>query len=220
MSINAQKLLTELAKRSWSGFNPEDMNFNSEDSDRAKAELNAAVRYLINLDDFPFRAKHESFIAIKNIAQYDLPDGQISNIYNENTLDQLQFITNVEEQDQKEKGTPRGFWVDFENPNPYLRLFPIPDAKYRYKVVYNQYKPVMGANGDTKFEFENADDFINMPQNLEYLFMDCLILRAMITNNKDKDDENYLPTITEFNEAWNVFKKAAKPIKKNYKVVW
>jgi hypothetical protein len=50
-----------------------------------------------------------------------------------------------------------------------------------------------------------------MPDSIAPLFMDCLVLRTMITNNKDEQDENYRPTINEFWEHWNLFKKACKP---------
>ena len=71
-----------------------------------------------------------------------------------------------------------------------------------------------------KYKFENANDYINMPENIVDLFKDCLILRTIITNMKDEQDENYRPTIEEFNEAWRVFLRACKPKKVNNKVVW
>ena len=48
MAVTAQRLLDELGRRAWSGFNADDMEFSSEDSLQAKTELNAAMRYLVN----------------------------------------------------------------------------------------------------------------------------------------------------------------------------
>ena len=82
--------------------------------------------------------------------------------------------------------------------------------------------------GTLKFEFENADDYLNLPLmtddskrfTLEYLFMDCLVLKTMEQNNKDQEDENYQPTINEFNERWKVFKKKSKLVKVSPRIVW
>lgn len=220
MPITAQRLLTELGNRAWSGFNADDMVFASEDSKQARTELNFALRYLINLSDFPFRAKEKNVIATSGSTTFKLPDGQITSIYAPDTLERLTFIGDSTQYDKLVKGKPTAYWIETKNPVQKIRLYPIPDKTYKYQVVYNQYKPIIGADGLTKFEFESADDYINMPENLEYLFMDCLVLRTIITNNKDEQDENYRPTINEFNEAWKVFIKACKPAKIQNRVVW
>lgn len=220
MPITAQRILTELGRRAWSGFNADDMIFDNDDSLQARAELNAALRYLVNFSDFPFRAKEQNIKTSVNKPNYSSVEGQISGIYNTNTLEQLAFIGNSEQYDKSIKGKPSAYWIDYKNPNQNIRLYPIPDEIYNYKIVYNQYKPVMTADFNTAYEFENADDFINMPATLEYLFMDCLVLRTIITNNKDEQDENYRPTINEFNEAWRVFKRACKPAKIDNMVVF
>lgn len=214
MTITAQRLLTELGHRAWSGFNIDDMVWGNEDSMQAVTELNFAVRYLINLKDFPFKAKEQKLNIKSNTAMYSMPEGQITNIYDANTLDSLVFVGDGSKYDKESKGKPNKYWVEYNNPDgARLRVYPIPDNNYNYKIVYNQYKPVIDAEGETQFEFQNADDIINMPENLEHLFMDCLVLRVMVTNNKDDQDENYQPTIKEFNEAWNVFIRACKPAK-------
>jgi hypothetical protein len=221
MTITAQRLLTELGKRAWSGFNADDMEFDNEDSLQAQTELNFAVRYLINLQDFPFRSKEWELNADNGTETYSMPEGQITNIYNADTLESLEFIGDNSDYNKELTGEPTGYWVEYNNPKQKIRLYPIPDDSYVYNVVYNQYKPIIDKAGKLKkFEFENAEDYINMPSNLEYLFMDCLILRAMITNNKDEQDENYAPMIAEFNEAWKVFKRACKPAKLDVRVVW
>lgn len=220
MTISAQRLLTELGDRAWSGFNADDMVYTSEDSKQARAELNSALRYLINLSDFPFRSKEKSIIVTAGSPIFKIPEGQITSIYEPTTLERLPFIGDSTKYSKSAKGQPSGYWIETKNPIQKIRLYPIPDKTYKYQVVYNQYKPIIGADGLTKFEFESADDYINMPENLEYLFMDCLVLRTIITNNKDEQDENYRPTINEFNEAWKVFIKACKPAKIENRVVW
>lgn len=220
MTITVQRLLTELGRRAWSGFNKDDMVFSSEDADQAKAELNASLRYLINLVDFPFRGKEKTVITSNNMTTFSMPVGQITNIYNADTRESLLFVGDNSTYDKETKGTPSHYWIESKNPSQKVRLYPIPDGKYEYKVAYSQYMPVLTEDGDTKFEFENETDYINMPENLEYLFMDALIMRTMATNNKDQEDENYVPMLNEFNEAWRVFLRACKPVKKDKRVIW
>ena len=62
--ITGQRLLDELGRKAWSGFNEDDMVWESDDSLTAKAELNSALRYIINLEDFPFKQK--TYIYKKN----------------------------------------------------------------------------------------------------------------------------------------------------------
>lgn len=221
MTITAERLLTELGRRAWSGFNADDMDFASEDSTQAKAELNAALRYLINLQEFPFRGKEKAIEVTSGSESFTMVDGQISEIYNADTLAELEFIADSTDYDKALVGEPVAYWIDYNNPKQKIRLFPIPDGVYNYNIVYNQYQPVIDKDGKTKkYEFESGLDFINLPANLEYLFMDCLILRTIITNMKDEQDENYQPTINEFKQAWKVFVKASKPKKQEVRVVW
>lgn len=220
MAITAQDLLTTLGQRAWSGFNKDDMqNFNSEDCDQAKAELNAAVRYLINLEDFPFKSKQKNLLILPGISQYTLPAGQISDIYNSDTLQKLEIIDNPDELEAAE-GEPKGYYISYKNPKGYINLYPTPDTQYNLTVVYDMFYPVMAEDRTLKFAFTEADDFVNLPANLEYLFADCLVLRTMIQNNKDEQDENYRPTIKEFEDYWRVFKRACNPVKKRVEVVW
>lgn len=221
MTVTAQTLLTELGQKAWSGFNADDMIFTSEDSLQARTELNGALRYLINLEDFPFRAKEKDLMLISGISNYSMPDGQITSIYDKNTLESLIFAGDSKDFDKTLKGTPSHYWVDYNNPKAKIRIYPIPDKTYNYSLVYNQFKPVKSAiDGTLQFEFTNENDYINLPANLEYLFMDCLVLMTMAQNNKDDQDENYQPILKEFEERWKLFKNAANPVKVEPQIIW
>ena len=147
-------------------------------------------------------------------------DGQINAIYNIDTLEKLDFIGSGDDLNKEETGKPTSYWINYKNPNQKIRLYPTPDTNYNYKIIFNQYKPILTQDGEALSEFENADDIINIPEHLEYLFMDCLVLRVMATNNKDEQDENYNPTLVEFNEAWRVFKKACNPVRVDARAVF
>lgn len=221
MTVTAQRILTELGYKAWSGFNADDMIFTSDDSIQARTELNGALRYLINLSDFPFKAKTKDIIAMGGTAEYTTPAGQLASVYNSDTLDNLVYVGDPQSYDINEIGTPTHYWINYKNPKSKLRLYPIPDTDYNLTIVYSQFKPVKDyLTGALKFEFENADDYINLPADLEYLFMDCLVLKVMEQNNKDEQDENYRPTINEFNERWTLFKKLAHPVQVEPRIVW
>lgn len=221
MTITAQRLLDELGRRAWSGFSADDMEFTGTDSVQAQAELNAGLRYLVNLQDFPFKTKEKAIEVTTGSEAFTMVEGQISRIYNANTLAELDFIADSSKYDKELTGEPKAYWIDYNNPKQKIRLYPIPDGVYNYNVVYSQYQPVIDKDGKIKkYEFENPSDFLNMPSNLEYLFMDCLVMRTIVTNMKDEQDENYAPAIKEFNEAWKNFVRASKPKRQEVRVVW
>jgi hypothetical protein len=221
MTVTAQRILTELGNKAWSGFNADDMIFTSDDSIQARTELNGALRYLLNLEDFPFKAKTKDIIAMSGISDYTTPAGQIASVFDADSRNNLVFIGDPENYDKEETGAPSHYWINYNNPKSKLRLYPIPDADYNLTIVYSQFKPVKDADdGSLKFEFTKANDFINLPADLEFLFMDCLVLKTIEQNNKDEQDENYRPTINEFNERWQLFKKLAHPVKVNPRIVW
>lgn len=229
MTITAQMLLTELGNRAWSGFNKDDMIWDSdEESAQAKAELNSALRLLINLVDFPFKVSEQNITTSKGSNGFKTPSGQITKVYDKDTLETLKYIGDTAAIDKTATGKPTNFYVDYKNPKSTFKLYPIPDDVYNIGVVYNHFEPVIDAeDGHLKFLLENADDYINIPfddegkrYNLEYLFMDCLVLKTMEQNNKDEQDENYRPTINEFNERWRLFKKLANPVKVEPQIVW
>lgn len=212
--VTAQKILTQLGNRAWSGFNKDDMIWGNENAMQAVTELNVAVRYLMNLEDFPFRAKERSLNLTKGKSNYSFPNGQILNIYNVETRESLTYLGRGDNYDKKQEGKPEGYWVDYSNPNAKLRIYPIPDENVAYNVVYQQFYPVMTQEGELSMEFVNEDDFLNLPELVQELFMDCLVLEVMITNNKDEQDENFVPTKEEFEKYWSMFKKACKPVRK------
>ena len=219
--IVAEKILQRLGDEPWGGFNRDDMVWDREEAQTAKTVINRALRYLITLEDFPFRIKEKTLETSTGAETFAMVEGQISEIYNTSTLLPLEYISDNSSYNKEIKGEPKGYWIEYSNPKAKIRLYPIPDGLYSFNVVYNQYQPVIDQDGKTKkYEFENANDFINMPSHLENAFIDCLVMRAIVTNNKDEQDENYRPSINEFNEHWKIFKKLCQPKKLVNRVVW
>lgn len=218
--ITGQDLLDMLGQEPWSSFNKDDMDFNSDDSLFARRCLNRSVRYLLNLKDFPFRTKEHSFATDRMTEYYKTVDGQIEKIYKVDNFKELEFIGDSTDYDKTISGEPTHYWIEQGNPKQQIRLYPIPDKAYEYSIQYNAFQPVIDVNGKTKkYKFENAGDYLNIPPNLEDVFADCLVLRTIIINNKDEQDENYRPTINEFNEHWGEFISLSKPKKLVKRVV-
>lgn len=220
--ITGQRILDELGRKAWSGFNEDDMVWSSDDSLTAKAELNSALRYIINLEDFPFKQKTKELLLIGGIGGYSQPSGQIKGIYHADNTE-IQFIGDSNGLDKTEKGKPTHYYIEYGT-KPVIRFYPIPDKAYKVDIQFSAYSPVKGADGALKVEFENADDYLNIPDNfatgnIETFFMDCLVLKTMEQNNKDDQDENYAPIINEFNQRWKIFKKMVNPVKVTPRIV-
>lgn len=218
MTITAQRLLTELGLRKWSGYSVDDLVYGQDEALQAQTELNVSLRYLLNLVDFPFKSAQKTIYTNVNEELYNMVDGQIDNIYLDGQP--LEFIADYSSLNKELTGKPTSYWINYNNPKAKIQLYPIPDKNYNIEVVYGQFYPVIDQNGKTKkFEFESKDDFINLPSHLEFLFMDCLILRCMAVSNKDEQDENYRPTLQEFEETWRMFKRKAKPKRVEARIV-
>lgn len=220
MKITVQRLLDELGNRAWSGFNKDDMIFGNEEAQTALAELNAAHRYLMALGDFSFENLSEEFIVTKNIAEYPNVEGQILEVINLETLKPLKIMEDSEYL-KNEVGTPEFYRVEYVNPDSNIVFYPVPDRSYPIKIIYNTNKFILDSRGNMQDEFKNAEDYLNMPESLGYLYMDCLVMRTIATNNKDSQDENYGPILNEFKEAWRNFMNKAKPSKKEQRFsIW
>ena len=200
--------------------NKDDMKYTQEESASARRCLDRSLRYLVSLKDFPFRGKESSLTSDRGTDVYKMVDGQITKIYDVDTFQELEFVGDSSTFDKTKQGKPTHYWIEQGNPKQQIRLYPIPDASYEYNVAYNTYQPVIDKDGKTKkYTFENADDYLNIPPVLENAFADCIVMRAIVINNKDEQDENYRPSINEFNEHWKLFLSLARPTKVVKRVV-
>lgn len=220
MTITAQDIFKVMSHRAWSGFDNDEIDFNDEESLQAITELNTAVRYLVNLEDFIYKAREHKFRIQSNKNAYPVPQGQIQTVYNNENKEILTYIGSPLKYNLETKGKPHSFWIETNGNVQNIKFYPVPDNDYDLRAIYTQYKPVIDNQGFLKDEFTALDDVLNIPENLETLFMDCIVLRAMITNNKDDQDENYAPMKQEFIETWELFKKKASPANVQKRVVW
>lgn len=212
--MNIQEALDLAATKAWSGFSPDNTTFSSADAKTMVAEFNSSILYNSNREDFPFQVGALSFNTVIGQRAYELDTGVINKVYISGELDYLKLIDENPFLEETQ-GVPTQFYLKYVNNVLYMYLHQIPDAVYTVNVDYVQNSFVVGADNVIKQTFTDADDELNIPEHLQELFWQCIILRAMQTNNKDGTDENYAPIISEYNEFWNTFVRKSKPIKKD-----
>lgn len=215
--ITVQRLLEELGNKAWSGFNKDDMFYSNEDAQTAITELNGANRYLMALEDFPFKDKETQILTKIEKSNYNCPIGQIKFIYNHETNTFLDLIEGDDILQLEDlNGIPSKFYFKYDNPNaPEIVLYPTPNDTIKLTIKYNDLNFILNAQGEPVAEFTSADDVLNLPKHIEHYYMDALILRTIAQNNKDISDENYQPTLKEFAEVWQNFVKLSQPVQKD-----
>lgn len=211
--MNIQEALELAATKAWSGFSPDNTTFGTDDCATMLAEFNSSILYNTSKEDFPFQTGSTTFDTVVGQRAYILDAGVIENAYIEGQSD---YLTLIEENPFLDvtQGIPTEFYLKFICNSLYMYLHQIPNAVYTVNVNYQVNNFVLAADGTEKQIFTAATDILNIPEHLQELFWQCIILRAMQTNNKDNTDENYTPIISEYNEFWNLFVRKSKPIKK------
>ena len=106
--------------------------------------------------------------------------------------------------DMSKTGRPELYWADFGDNGAVVHLWPAPDREYSFFYRYANNMKARDAAGNEKFNLEDLDDVVNIPDNpaIEDLFMHCLYTKSMVYLIADETDENYQPYEREFREAW------------------
>jgi hypothetical protein len=177
------------------------------------AEFNSAIVYLTAREDFPFQNDTTQSSTQKGESTCSLSAGIIENVYIDGGTDYLERIDKNVFLDKTNIGEPTQYYLDYSYNSLILHLYPIPDAMYTVNVEYQINNFVAGSDSEAKSRFTTADDLLNIPDNLQDLFWECVILRAMQTGIKDNNDENYGPIKEEFNEIWKLFVQKTNPNK-------
>lgn len=212
--MNIQQALTLAATKAWSGFSVDNTTFGTADCATMQAEFNSSILYNTNREDFPFQTSSMTFNTVAGQRAYELSVGVVKNVYVQGQTGYLTLIPENPFLDDVQ-GIPTEFYLKYIGNSLYIYLNVIPDGVYQINVDYNITDFVLDVDTTTKQTFTKATDTLNIPEHLQELFWQCIILRAMQTANKDSTDENYAPIISEYNEFWNTFVRKSKPIKKD-----
>jgi len=208
--MNIQDVMTLASQKAWSPFSSSQSTFGTPANATMLAEFNSGMAYLTNRSDFPFQKDTTKCSTQANESTCFLDVGVVEKIYIDGGTDYLERIEkNVFLDNQK--GEPKQYYLDYSSNSLILHLYPIPDKSYDVNVEYQVSKFVADANSEAKDRFTVATDTLNIPEQLQNLYWECLILRAMQTGIKDNTDENYQPIKEEFGDLWRLFVQKTNP---------
>ena len=137
---------------------------------------------------------------------FPAPNGDILQMWMQDGSRYLQKIAPEDGDllDMSKTGRPELYWADFGDNGAVVHLWPAPDREYSFFYRYANNMKARDARGNEKFNLEELDDVVNIPDNpaIEDLFMHCLYTKSMVYLIADETDENYQPYEREFREAW------------------
>lgn len=210
--MNIQNAMTLATQKAWSPFNSNQATFGTPSNATMFAEFNSAILFNTNREDFPFQDNTSQITTESGTNSYMLNASVIENMYVEGDLEYLERITKNNFLPPK-TGKPEKWWPEYSFNVLQAHFYPTPDDVYTIQIENQVNDFVLGADGTTKQVFDSADDELNLPENMQRIFWECIILRAMQTGMKDNTDENYQPIIDEYNDAWRSFINKSQPVK-------
>lgn len=172
----------------WSGQDTDPESF-SVVEESVKQAIQMAHSMIWNSYEFPFKTKKDTITALATVKAYEKPTGQLINLwlsggtlYLANTTD-FDFLDNT-------LGEPKQWYINEDNQ---LCLYPIPDKDYDVNVKYQTLMMARDSNGNPKYNLELENDVLNIPQELEDLYLQCLTSLSVVNFLQDNTDENYAP---------------------------
>lgn len=199
---NFQQIVKDVSNLKWSTVVLEEAF--AEVEDNVKLAVRQANSYIFGLKDFPFRIKKGGLTTKENA--FPAPNGDILQMWMQDGSRYLQKIAPEDGDllDMSKTGRPELYWADFGDNGAVVHLWPAPDREYSFFYRYANNMKARDAAGNEKFNLEDLDDMVNIPDNpaIEDLFMHCLYTKSMVYLIADETDENYQPYEREFREAW------------------
>ena len=199
-------IIKDVSNLRWSIVDPEPTSF-AEVQKAVKLAIEQAHSYIWSLSDFPFRIKKDVKQLEKNISAVMAPKGNVIEAWIAGSGGYLQEVDHREADffSLEESGTPKCFWIEFGEKGAEIHLYPKPDKAYNLCVRYSDNYKAKSAQGELKFNLEEVDDVLNLPDDktVEDLYLKCLYTKAMEYLIADTTDENYQPYQKEFLEAYH-----------------
>lgn len=170
---NFQQIVKDVSNLKWSTVVLEEAF--AEVEDNVKLAVRQANSYIFGLKDFPFRIKKGGLTTKENA--FPAPNGDILQMWMQNGGRYLQKIAPEDGDllDVSKTGRPELYWADFGDNGAVVHLWPVPDRKYAFFYRYANNMKARDAAGNEKFNLENLDDVVNIPDNpaIEDLFIRC-----------------------------------------------
>lgn len=171
----------------WSGQDAEPESF-SQVEQSVKQAIQMAHSYIWNSYEFDFKLRKSVIPTIATVKEYDKPIGQIINAWLSGGTSYLTEITEFDFLDNK-LDTPTQYYLD----NGKINFYPIPNAVMDINVRHQTLYMAKDSAGNEKYNLELETDVLNIPQELEDLYLQALISLAVVNFLQDSSDENYLP---------------------------
>ncbi|OPZ77091.1 MAG: hypothetical protein BWY78_01152 [Alphaproteobacteria bacterium ADurb.Bin438] len=189
----------------WSGTDGEPDGFLSVERP-IKQAIQMAHSFIWNSYDFPFKFKKQTFETIATVKSYLKPKGQIVKVWINGV-----YLSPMEDVDLIDNtlGLPTHYGVNEENE---LILHPIPDKVYEVNVKYKTSLMAKNLQGEEKYNLEAELDTLNIPEDLEDLYIQALITKFVVNYIADNVDEGFEPYKQSFEIAYNNLINEVKPI--------
>ncbi len=163
--------------------------------------INRAHNYIWNLHNFPFKNSYLDFKTVAGQSSYEACLGNILNIKLDNA--NLKLINDPDNfAFEIGLGKPQSFYLDFTTDNRKIVLYKTPDNSYDVRVKFETFMSIKGLDGSLKQSFELKDDKLNLPPEIEPLYLNCLTAKSVCYLLNDVSDENYAPYDKAFTDAY------------------
>lgn len=222
MTITLLNLYNEVASQSWSIFD-NDAKSDDDFDDALISAINKSLVEIWSSYPFDFRLDTKLIFVQPNIYKYSLPSGTIKQketvkgIQYKVKLNNryLEFIEDYESLEPK-IGRPTGFFIVDDK----MCFYPMPDKVYRVKVDYYTLAVGFDAYDNPVYRLQKADDYIDIPEQYEQLFINALISKIMMYALVDISDDNYTGYNIQYEKAYKALIRSMGIRKKTRKIGW
>lgn len=222
-------IYNKVAEQAWSMYDSE-----VESRDEFESGLTSSIQKALSdlwcSYPYPFRVRIRTITTKAGQSDYDAPNGDIFEISDENNSfydikiengNYLEFFSypalfsNFNNNLSSDTGIPKNFSVF----NDKIYFTPIPDKEYTIKCAYLTLCAGKDKSGKDIFNLANDDDYIDIPEKYEDLFLQALITKSMFYSIASQTDENYSGYKSQYISAYSNLINSVNGIKKYKKVV-
>lgn len=198
----------------WSGQDAEPEGF-SQVEQSVKQAIQMAHSFIWNSYDFSFRKRKNTFPTIATVKSYSKPVGQVVNVWIDGASGYLTYLNDYDFLENKQ-GTPTNWYI---NDNNELCLYPIPDSVMNINLRYQTLNMAKNADGTEKDNLLLETDVLNIPQELEDIYLQALIALSVVNFIQDNTDENYAPYQSVYQTAYQNLLREVRGSSTNTRIV-
>ncbi len=222
MTITLLNLYNEIASQPWSMFDNDAKSVDDFDESLLSA-INKSLVEIWCSYPFEFRLATKILFIQPCVHKYSLPIGTIKQketvkgIQYKVKLNNryLEFIEDYRDL-QPKTGRPTGFFVEDDK----ICFYPMPDKVYRVSVDYYSLAVGYDSYDNPVYRLQKGDDYINIPEQYEQLFINALISKVMMYALVDISDDNYTGYNIQYEKAYKALIRSMGIRKKVRKIGW